>query len=703
MGPETPTRLVTFVVGLPTPWLILWLGLAVLSAALLILMRTRWGQSQPLRKCVVLSLLAHALFGCFATTVKIVNDTAGIVESKPVLVTLPDVIVQSGKKAAETGATWDVPPSPLAEIETTAPARIDAAETSAPERVLQELTPQVPSTLVAQAPPSDKAVTPDLAEALEAVLPERTASSVAAEAIDVPAPAKQPEPAELALPLPEPQRAGVVAEASTTPARHTGESLPAPPINPLELAPQISDLERIETTADALLAQEDFLKRATGRTLTETPASLPEEESESASPQLDAGTPSMAGAGLVAVEKKDTIDAESAAGERANDFGPSLASLARQRKARHDLPPVYEQRFAADRLTIAQQRGGSPATEAAVEAALRWLAANQEADGRWSAGRHGAGREQQVLGHDRQGAGVKADTAMTGLTVLAFLGAGYTHEDGPYANTVNRGLEYLMSVQGRDGNLAGRSTLFARMYCHGMATLAMCEAYAMTRDPRLEPAVRQAIGYTISAQDPNTGGWRYQPGDSGDMSQHGWQVMALKSAELAGIPMAPTTRTRAVRFIDLVTTGTHRGLARYRQGQAPTRPMTAEALFCRQLLGAEQGPAATREGADFLLEELPGEGQDNFYYWYYATLTLYQSQGPAWETWNDALKVRLLSTQRRSDDLAGSWDPTTVWGGYGGRVYSTAMATLSLEVYYRYLPLYSLAAREELPLVPVRR
>ena len=78
----------------------------------------------------------------------------------------------------------------------------------------------------------------------------------------------------------------------------------------------------------------------------------------------------------------------------------------------------------------------------------------------------------------------------------------------------------------------------------------------------------------------------------------------------------------------------------------------------------------------------------SFYYWYYATLGLYQVGDGHWEAWNEALKSRLLNTQQPRGDLAGSWDPNTVWGGYGGRIYSTALATLCLEVYYRFLPLY---------------
>jgi len=116
--------------------------------------------------------------------------------------------------------------------------------------------------------------------------------------------------------------------------------------------------------------------------------------------------------------------------------------------------------------------------------------------------------------------------------------------------------------------------------------------------------------------------------------------------------------------------------------------MTAEAMVCRLFLEAEDGPATLNEAARFIVQQPPGQGRDNLYFWYYGTVALHQLHDEHWESWNRALQKHLLAGQRYDAALAGSWDPTTVWGGYGGRVYSTAMATLCLEVYYRYLPLY---------------
>lgn len=109
--------------------------------------------------------------------------------------------------------------------------------------------------------------------------------------------------------------------------------------------------------------------------------------------------------------------------------------------------------------------------------------------------------------------------------------------------------------------------------------------------------------------------------------------------------------------------------------------MTAEALAVRLLLGEQVPAAEVAEAEAFLLEELPGEGDDNFYYWYYASLALHQLQDDAWRQWNAKMKARLIELQQPD----GSWSTATTWGGYGGKVYTTAMACLCLEVYYRHI------------------
>ncbi len=131
-------------------------------------------------------------------------------------------------------------------------------------------------------------------------------------------------------------------------------------------------------------------------------------------------------------------------------------------EVRSDVPSAtspYAHRNAPDRLEYAEQHGGSVETEAAVAAALEWLAEAQSADGRWDASRFGAGQELVVLGQDRGGAGADADSGISALAILAFLGAGHSHQQGDYQANVAKGLEFLMRCQMCGRTPVGRDQL----------------------------------------------------------------------------------------------------------------------------------------------------------------------------------------------------------------------------------------------------
>ena len=324
--------------------------------------------------------------------------------------------------------------------------------------------------------------------------------------------------------------------------------------------------------------------------------------------------------------------------------------------------------------------GATRDTAAAVETALQWLVANQEENGSWDASLHRAGVDRQVDGQQRSSTGVNADNGITGLALLALLGDGNTHLVGTRREAVQHGLEYLLGQQAANGSLAGNATMFARMYCHAMATVAVCEAYAMTSDERLQRCAQRAIDYTIGCQDTLTGGWRYQRSDAGDMSQFGWQVLALQSAQQAGISTPPQTQRLMLKFLQSCNTGTKRGLASYRPGFGATAAMTAESMACRVWLGAQNSPEQLAEGTQYLSRRLPSTEHPDFYYWYYGSLSLRFVGGEPWERWTVALK-QTLPRMQRSD---GSWSAVTKWAGYGGTVYSTAMGALCLESFYRY-------------------
>jgi hypothetical protein len=345
----------------------------------------------------------------------------------------------------------------------------------------------------------------------------------------------------------------------------------------------------------------------------------------------------------------------------------------------------YAQRRVSDRLSVVERFGGSNDTEQAVADALAWLARHQSADGHWD----GNDFDDQCgqCGGETE---VTVDHALTGLALLCFLGAGHTHvTDSPYRENVERGLRWLRNRQNPDGDLRGDET----MYTQGIATIALSEAYGMTGDTDLAEPVRLAVRFIDRARNQQVGGWRYDPGQAGDTSVLGWQVMALKSAAVNGIAVPAASFDAARKWLDLVSTPAQPELYAYQPQRQYTPAMTAEGMFTQQLLGRRPEDARMRASAEHLLQFLPDwQAQPNTYYWYYATLALFQHQGAAWPVWNKALTAQLLTHQRKDGAAAGSWDPVGEWANIGGRIYQTALCTLMLEVYYRYLPLYSLEA-----------
>jgi hypothetical protein len=341
----------------------------------------------------------------------------------------------------------------------------------------------------------------------------------------------------------------------------------------------------------------------------------------------------------------------------------------------------YLLRDAENRMTIVERMGGSADTERAVALALAWLARHQDENGHWDGGDF-----DDDCGQCGGETDIAADTALTGLATLCFLGAGHTHiADGPYRETVQRALRWL-AEQEHDGDLRNGET----MYSQGIASIAISEALAMTEDAALEGPVRRAMRFIANARHSRAGGWRYDPGQLGDTSVLGWQMMALKSARMGGLYVAPDLFDTGRLWLDTVSRRS-RGHYAYTPDRPPTPSMTAEGMFVQQLLGLKRDHPRMAESAAYLMEHLPNwEADPSTYYWYYASLALFQHQGNEWKRWNEALTRELLDHQRTDGGATGSWDPADRWSRLGGRVYQTALCTMMLEVYYRYLPLYAL-------------
>ncbi|MBP89168.1 MAG: hypothetical protein CMJ64_21030 [Planctomycetaceae bacterium] len=356
-------------------------------------------------------------------------------------------------------------------------------------------------------------------------------------------------------------------------------------------------------------------------------------------------------------------------------------------------------------------RAGAGQTDEQIELGLAFLARHQLADGSWS-----------LQAVDNR-ATLVSDTAATGLCLLAFQGFGHTHRDGKYATNVRKALDYLIANQKDNGDLFipldDMSNRTVWLYSHGIAAIAMCEAYGMTQDPTLRASAQKAIDFIVESQHKEYGGWRYAPGLEADSSVTGWMMMALKSGELANLEVPTETYARIEKWLDVsVGSRTERHLYRYnpyapdtneqRHGRGASTTMTAVGLLMRFYTGWRRDNEEMRRGADFLKQNLPNlnsppaaAGTNNpnrdTYYWYYASQVMFHMGGEHWEAWNEQLRSVIVETQVKTGPLAGSWHPRLPvpdrWAPFTGRLYVTTMNLLSLEVHYRHLPLYEETAR----------
>jgi hypothetical protein len=340
---------------------------------------------------------------------------------------------------------------------------------------------------------------------------------------------------------------------------------------------------------------------------------------------------------------------------------------------------------------LVQKYGGTAASEKSVAAALKWLAEHQFYDGGWSFNHtrtpscHGQCRNPGRLEDARIGA--------TAMALLPFLGAGQTHKTGSYKTTVKNGLYFLITNMKRSPQGGNMWEPGGRMYSHGMASIVLCEAYAMTHDKGLLQPAQEAINFICYAQDPVGGGWRYDPREKGDTSVVGWQIMALKSGHMAYLVVPPSTAKKAFQFLDSVQedSGAFYGYLDPGRGEATT----AIGLLCRMYLGWKKDNASLQRGVEWISNTGPSKG--NMYYNYYATQVMRHWEGDLWTKWNDVMRDQLVNSQAKGGHETGSWymPGGDLGADQGGRLYCTSMATMVLEVYYRHMPIYGKQSTQE--------
>lgn len=352
------------------------------------------------------------------------------------------------------------------------------------------------------------------------------------------------------------------------------------------------------------------------------------------------------------------------------------------------------------KAALLKSEGGTPDSEKAVARGLEWLAAHQNEDGSWSLS------PSTKCGHRECGkVDAESPETATALAILPFFGAGhFPGEEGPYEKNVSRALAWLRTRVDKSGRvMPDNAPRHFHMYAHAIVTIALCEATALKPDGEWAPAAQRAAQYIIDAQNRNDGGWRYFPGQAGDTSVYGWQIMALRSARIAGMNVPKSTMTLARRWLTAARAATDGSLYAYQPGRYASPVMTAEALLCRQLLGDGQNSRGMARGTASVFQQASNSlGSRNYYFWYYATQLLHNTGGKTWSRWNPLIRERIISDQivdAGAGHAIGSWQPLNpgfdMWGRTGGPIMQTSLGLLTLEVYYRYLPMYQVAPNPE--------
>lgn len=726
-------------------------GLILSSSYVLLMLATRLGDIKPGVQSLVLSALIHAIMGLFWGTLVIPGGKIAK-RTTPELVQIRQVIVEDVQSPDLSGASnrpvWDRLPSPQKEDF----RRIDALPSETLSLEAPERTPEVIEPLKGKLPELPQTEQIDVATPQPAQVAAPSKRNAADQIVDLAEETAESRP-EVVLANAAPMRelADRVGRPSETVERQPRQGRASTANITVQMSAQ-------PASSNDLVDENATQRKPTEVQVTQRRSSPVTSNIEIEDPGVTDGIPngavaagspnpskfSRAGRPVArndvagTFERSRTTERPDGNNPRAPAMAAVSAGVSREvgppadrpgisrpsfnaipQRGSAKVPDTYRLRNLPQRQKVAVQLGATQDSERAVELSLRWLALHQDPEGFWDAdgfdahcpdrdkclGKAGRGDQVEVQKVNNPvdrlalaAAGQQADTGLTALVVLTFLGAGYTHEEGQYADQIDRAVRWLIRQQQSNGYLGGKASHYERMYCHGMATYALGEACGMMADPESDPQLRnclfKAVGFIVSMQNPTDGGWRYMDGhlpkQEGDMSMFGWQLMALKSSEIAGIDVPDDTQAGMVKFLRRISAGERRGLASYRFGESPKASMTAEALFSRQMLGMKRENPSSLEAVDFLTKHPPRQTEQDLYYWYYGTLAMYQYGGEPWRRWNDQLRDTLVATQRKQGHAAGSWDPKDNWSLHGGRLYSTALSTLCLEVYYRFLPLYQL-------------
>jgi hypothetical protein len=311
------------------------------------------------------------------------------------------------------------------------------------------------------------------------------------------------------------------------------------------------------------------------------------------------------------------------------------------------------ERLMAQELFIGKSEVSPTEVDKLYVRGLNYLVKSQTAEGNWSDGPYGG------------------EPAVVGFAVISMLAHGDDPNFGPYADSIHRGLSFIMKQQNAKTGYIGRS-----MYNHGFATLALAEAYGTVNDPRLGPALEKAVQLILGSQSRNAfGAWRYSPESTdADTTVSGAQMVALFAARNAGIAIPEQAIQKGLKFF--LTCQTAEGGFGYTSALGPNAPRTA--IGCLVLALAKEKNSRAFQSAFEFLQKAPAEPNYQQYYLYYGAQAFFHASPQAWQAWNK----KNVQTLKMSQGAEGSWE------GQFGPTFSTSASLLSLALNYRYLPIY---------------
>ena len=319
----------------------------------------------------------------------------------------------------------------------------------------------------------------------------------------------------------------------------------------------------------------------------------------------------------------------------------------------------------------AQSEGGqtvgvarlTPEVRASITKGLEWLAKDgvQNSDGSWGNSTN--------------------PTAETSLSLMAFMLKGYVPGHGRYGRVMDNAIAYLINKGRQQRGFLGTPNNHAGMYEHGLAVLALSEAWGQSKNPRLKTTLRRAVDIILRAQN-SEGGWRYNPEPrDADLSMTVMHLVALNSAREAGISVPDTTIDRATKYVLTCQDETSGGFKYMPNSGEPGFARTAAGVMSLIMCG-QRRHKATQRGLAFLKAYPDRKFDKNYprfhYSHYYAVQAMYQAGEADFQAWYPKISATILSKQEKDGG----------WSGGHGKAYSTSLSILILGVPYRYLPIY---------------